>query len=158
MFKKGKIDGVKIEKLVKYVDERGWLCEIFRHDELDEEHYPVMSYISVTQPEVARGPHFHNEQTDCFIFLGPGNFKIYLWDARKDSQTYNNKMVFYGGKDNLLQVIIPPGVVHAYKNVSKVEEGMVVNVPNKLFMGENKKEEVDEIRDEDDPESPYVLD
>ena len=54
-------------------------------------------------------------------------------------------------------MIIPPGVVHAYKNVAD-RPGWVFNVPNRLFAGKNKKEPVDEIRYEEVPDSPYVLD
>ncbi|MDQ2747368.1 MAG: dTDP-4-dehydrorhamnose 3,5-epimerase, partial [Acidobacteriota bacterium] len=60
--------------------------------------------------------------------------------------------------DNALAVIIPKGVVHAYKNVSSTEKGMVINCPNRLFMGEGKKEEIDEIRHEDDPDTIFRID
>jgi dTDP-4-dehydrorhamnose 3,5-epimerase len=35
---------------------------------------------------------------------------------------------------------------------------MVINCPNRLFMGEGKKEEIDEIRHEDDPDTIYRID
>ena len=79
------IDGVIWRPLKKFHDPRGWLCELFRHDELPAEFHPVMAYISMTEPGVARGPHEHIDQSDCFCFLGPSNFKVYLWDDRKDS-------------------------------------------------------------------------
>lgn len=157
-YKKGQIDGVIVKKLVKYIDERGWLSETFRHDEIeDENNYPVMSYSSVTYPGIARGPHEHVDQTDYFVFIGPSDFKVYLWDSRKDSSTYGNKMYIAGGENNPISVIVPPGVVHAYKNIG-INPGLVLNFPNQLFMGENKKEQVDEIRHEDDKNSPYILD
>jgi dTDP-4-dehydrorhamnose 3,5-epimerase len=65
-FIKGKIQDVIIYSLKKFVDERGWLAELFRHDDLAEEFYPVMAYISVTEPNVQRGPHEHVEQADLF--------------------------------------------------------------------------------------------
>jgi dTDP-4-dehydrorhamnose 3,5-epimerase len=54
-------------------------------------------------------------------------------------------------------VIIPAGVVHAYHNVGKIP-GWVINLPNRLYAGKQRKEEVDEIRHESDPTSPYQLD
>lgn len=158
IFTKGKIEGVIVYPLKKYVDERGWLAELFRHDEIAEEFYPVMGYISVTEPLVQRGPHEHVEQTDLFCFIGTGNFKLRLWDNRKDSPTYQNVMTLFVGADNPQAVIIPVGVVHAYKNVSTTEKGVVINCPNQLFMGKNKKEEIDEIRHEDDPNTIYRID
>lgn len=157
-FTKGKIQDVVVYPLKKFVDERGWLAELFRHDEIAEEFYPVMSYISVTEPLVQRGPHEHVDQADLFCFIGPGNFKIRLWDNRQDSPTYRYIMTLYVGADNPQAVIVPKGVVHAYKNVSTTEKGMVINCPNQLFMGEGKKEKIDEIRHEDDPNTIFTMD
>lgn len=156
-WEKGQIEGVIIKKLVKYVDERGFLTETFRIDELPERVKPVMSYVSYTEPGVSRGPHEHKYQTDIFSFIGPGNFLIKLWDNRKDSTTYGKFMEFYGGLDNPLIVIVPPGVVHGYKNISRLERGMVINYPDKLFMGWGKKEPVDEIRHENEIDSPFKM-
>jgi dTDP-4-dehydrorhamnose 3,5-epimerase len=156
-FKKGPIEGAVITPVRKFVDERGWLAETFRHDEMDKQYYPVMSYTSLTLAGIQRGPHEHVDQSDLFVFLGPGNFKMWLWDNRKDSPTYLNKMVFFGGGDNPLRVLVPPGVVHAYRNVS-TEPAIVHNYPNQLFMGEGKRQPIDEIRHEDDPHTPFQCD
>ena len=157
MFQDGKIHGVVIRDLKKFVDDRGWLAELFREDEVEQEFMPVMSYISVTHPGVARGPHEHVDQADMFAFIGPSNFKVYLWDTRKNSPTFQNKFVFIAGEDAPKSVIIPPGVVHAYKNVG-TSEGTVVNLPNKLFAGKGKKDRVDEIRHENRPDAVFQLD
>ncbi|MCW5959750.1 MAG: dTDP-4-dehydrorhamnose 3,5-epimerase family protein [Pyrinomonadaceae bacterium] len=156
-FIRAKINDVVVYPLRKFVDERGWLAELFRHDELDEQFYPAMAYISLTEPGVTRGPHEHVDQADLFCFLGPGNFKLRLWDNREDSSTYRHVMTMFVGEDNPQAVIIPKGVVHAYKNVSALQKGMVINCPNRLFMGEGKKEEIDEIRHEDDPETLFKV-
>ena len=148
------IEGVVIKELVLYKDERGWLTELFRDDELPGDVRPAMSYVSMTEPGVARGPHEHRGQTDYFCFVGPATFRIYLWDNRGDSKT---KMTFEGGAERPLMVVVPPGVVHAYKNVGKVQ-GFVFNAPNRLFMGHGKKEPVDEIRHEDKVDTDFILD
>lgn len=150
------INGVIIKKLNKYEDDRGWLAEIYRHDEVD--YLPAMSYISVTKPGVVRGPHEHVRQSDFFIFPGPGIFEIYLWDNRKDSDTYGWHFKFRAGEDSPGLVIIPPGVVHGYKCVSD-HPAWSVNMPDKLYKGVNKADqEVDEIRWEQDPDSPFKID
>jgi dTDP-4-dehydrorhamnose 3,5-epimerase len=157
IFTKGKIQDVVVYPIRKFVDERGWLAELFRHDELEEEFYPTMAYISLTEPDTQRGPHEHVDQADLFCFIGPSNFKLRLWDNREDSPTYNYVMTMFVGADNHQAVIVPKGVVHAYKNVGS-EKGMVINCPNQLYMGEGKKEEIDEIRHEDDPDTIYRMD
>ena len=155
-FKEGEIKGVIIEKLNKFYDERGFLAETFRIDNLPDNLQPVMSYVSYTKPEITRGPHEHNNQTDIFCFMGPGNFKVKLWDNRKESDNYRNCLEAIGGKDNPIRVVIPPGVVHGYKNISKEVDGMVLNYPDKLYRGWGKKEEVDEIRHEDKEDEFYL--
>lgn len=157
MFKTGKIEGVIVKNLIKFIDERGWLVETFRQDELEEQFFPVMGYISMTNADVARGPHEHIDQADNFAFLGPSNFKVYLWDNRKSSPTYMVRQIVYAGEDAPKSIIIPAGVVHAYKNVGG-KQGMVVNSPNRLFAGTGKKDPVDEVRHEDDPNSIFKLD
>ena len=154
---KGQIEGVVVKKLTKFPDRRGFLCETFRLDELPPDLKPVMSYISYTEPGIARGPHEHREQTDIFVFLGPGNFFLKLWDNRAESATRGNFMELIAGTDNPIMMIIPPGVVHGYRNISSTERGMVLNFPDRLYMGWGKQEEVDEIRHEDETDSPFVL-
>mgnify|MGYP005832234981 CR=1 FL=1 len=154
-FNVGDIDGVVVQKLVKYVDERGFIVETFRKDILPQGLEPKMSYVSYTEPGMSRGPHEHREQTDIFAFIGPGNLKIQLWDNRKDSPTYGKTMVLFGGEDNPILLIVPPGIVHGYKNISKTVRGMVLNYPDKLFRGEERKEEVDEVRHEEAEDEFY---
>ncbi|MDD5291034.1 MAG: dTDP-4-dehydrorhamnose 3,5-epimerase family protein [Patescibacteria group bacterium] len=148
------IEGVVIKKLKKYEDERGWLTEIFRQDE--DGFSPIMSYVSLTKPGIIRGPHEHVKQSDRFVFVGPGDFELYLWDRRENSKTKDENMKIEAGTSNPALVIVPPGVVHGYKCVSR-EGGMSINLPDKLYKGENKKEEVDEIRWEDREDSPYKI-
>jgi dTDP-4-dehydrorhamnose 3,5-epimerase len=143
--------------LKRFEDSRGWLAELFRQDELPEEFYPVMAYISMTPPGVARGPHEHREQADMFLFLGPSTFRLYLWDNRADSPTQGAHFRGEFGEEDRALVIIPPGVVHAYKNIGDTE-GIVFNAPNRLYAGEGRTQPVDEVRHEDDPDSPFVLD
>jgi dTDP-4-dehydrorhamnose 3,5-epimerase len=155
-FKKGEIEGVVIEKLIKFTDERGFLVETFRVDNLTDDLRPAMSYVSYTRPGVARGPHEHLKQTDIFCFIGPGNFRIKLWDNRKESKTFGYYMKIFGGEDNPIRVIVPPGVVHGYKNISEGADGMVLNYPDKIYRGWGKKEEVDEMRHEDKEDDFYL--
>ena len=155
-WKEGKIDGVELRSANKHADNRGWLAEIFRADEIKPDVLPVMGYISVTRAGVTRGPHEHREQTDMFGFLGPGNFRVKMWDNRKNSPTYGNIMTIEAGESNPVILTVPPGVVHGYMNISKID-GWAVNLPNRLFRGKERKKEVDEIRYEDSKNSPFLM-
>ena len=151
--KRGEIQGVVVESLEKYRDGRGWLAELWRSD---EGVVPAMGYASVTFPGHVRGPHEHVEQTDVFMFPGIGRFKLRLWDSREDSETKGNIMTLYVGDGNPVKVVVPPGVVHGYENVS-TEDGLVFNHPDRLYAGEGKAEPVDELRHEDDDDCSYSM-
>jgi len=148
------IEGVIIKKLNKNMDERGWLSEFWRNDEMD--YQPIMSYVSLTKAGMVRGPHEHTKQTDCFIFIGPGKFELHLWDRREQSKTEGEYQTVEAGENEPCLVMVPPGIVHGYKNISQLD-AYCINLPDKLYRGPGKKEEVDEIRWEKDPESSYKI-
>lgn len=152
---KTQIKGVVFFDLQKFDDDRGWLIELFRNDCLENNNFPIMGYISQTKPGVSRGPHEHEFQSDLFCFVGPGNFELVLWEKTKDENApYQEKHLV--GESNPVAVIVPPGVVHAYKNISSYP-GVVFNAPNKLFAGPGKCYPIDEIRYEHDKSSPFMI-
>jgi dTDP-4-dehydrorhamnose 3,5-epimerase len=152
---KSEIAGVTIRELDVHTDSRGWLTELFRQDELPPDLHPAMAYLSVTRAGVARGPHEHREQTDRFCFLGTAAFRLYLWDNRTGMPQPPHERFDLPG-DRIIQVTIPPGVVHAYKNIDD-NDGWVLNLPNRLYRGKDRAEDVDEIRHEDDPSSAFRI-
>ena len=56
-FSDGAIEGLVVRHLKTWSDHRGWLIELFRHDEMEQTYWPVMAYVSSTLPGVSRGPH-----------------------------------------------------------------------------------------------------
>ncbi len=156
-FRPGQIEGVEINSLTRFSDERGWLSELYRSDEVNGDAAPAMGYVSVTKPGASRGPHEHREQSDRFCFAGPGTFEVRLWDNRPESETYAIRQAVIVGEASPAIGLIPPGVVHGYRNISS-KDGMVVNLPNRLYAGEGRHEEVDEIRHESNGNSPFQMD
>jgi len=146
--------GVIVKNLKKFTDDRGWLAEIYRQD---EDHFqPLMAYISYTKNGVVRGPHEHVYQSDLFVFAGPGDFELHLWDRRETSATSGEYFKIVAGESNPCTVIVPPGVVHGYKCISELG-AWSVNLPDKLYKGDKKLAEIDEIRWEVNPASPYKI-
>ncbi len=139
------IEGVILIPLKRYTDGRGWLAELFREDELPADFKPAMGYLSVTHPGVARGPHEHVAQSDGFCFLS-GEFEVTLWENRPNRE--RSKEVLRLGEGNPAFLVVPPGVVHAYRNMGK-EDAFVLNFPDALYAGRGRKQPVDEIRHED---------
>jgi len=154
-WKEGTIHDVSIKAFSIFSDDRGWLAELFRRDEIAVADFPAMGYLSSTFPGFARGPHEHHDQTDRFGFFS-GHYRLFLWDAREDSPTSGKRHIVDVGANNPVEVIIPPGVVHAYRNVGSTP-AFVLNFPDRLYAGEGKAEPVDEIRHEDREDSLYEM-
>ena len=154
------IPGVLLTPLTFASDSRDWPTELFRSDVLEaagmKEAQPVMGYLSMTRPGVARGPHEHREQTDLLVFAGPSDFEVTLWDNRQGSSTFGRRESLVLGQGRPAALIVPPGVVHAYRNVGKAD-GWVLNFPNRLYKGPGRTEPVDEIRHEDDASSDFKV-
>lgn len=161
------IPGVVIRPLTWHGDHRGFTAELFRHDE-QPHHNQAMGYMSYTLPGVSRGPHEHEKQTDYFVFLGPGIVRLTLWDNKnlyhkiggKLSHDDVNAILATKESFDLIDhmVIIPPMIIHGYRNLSSDEQAMILNFPNKLYKGWGREEPVDEIRHENEPNSPFKLD
>lgn len=148
------IEGVVIKDLITFDDKRGWLKEIYRRDE--DAMIPEMCYVSHTESNQIRGPHEHINQSDFFVFAGPGDFELYLWDNRLRSSTHGIHEKIIVGKSRNVSVLVPPGVVHGYKSVSD-GGSFSINLPDKLYGGFGRKEEVDEIRHENDSSSKFRI-
>ena len=151
------IEGVKIKECERYCDERGWVFECFRQDELTEDIYPVMAIATVTRPGMVRGPHEHRQQTENITFTGKVPYKLYFWDNRMDSLTFNQHETLLIAEGKVVNLIIPAGVVFAYKNIGK-KNGLSIGCPNKLYKGIGRQSEEDTIRHENNPDSPYKID
>ena len=148
------LSGVCIRTLTVHNDARGSLHELWRQDEIPAGFNPMMACASWTHPGVARGPHEHVEQDDYFIFAGPSEFQIALWDARAGAADSRRGWLLRAGEGCPIQLHVPRGVVHSYRNIGPAP-GLVITVASVLFKGRGRAEPVDEIRHELDPDSPY---
>ena len=66
-------------------------------------------------------------------------FPFWLWDSRKDSETFGlvNEVVLSGDKPTLLK--IPEMVYHGFTSLGE-DEAMIVNIPTNLFNYDNPDE------------------
>ncbi|MEA3347304.1 MAG: WxcM-like domain-containing protein [Candidatus Auribacterota bacterium] len=140
------IKGIKIFEHKRFFDDRGWLTEIWRSDFF--KYSPEMGYISITHPGKSRGPHEHCHQTDYFVFMGTSEFTIKLWN-----EITGEKEEHIAPKDKIIILVVPPGIIHGYKNTGDTD-GYVLNLPDKLYAGRDKKEPVDETRHEGNSKYP----
>ncbi|MDO8443932.1 MAG: dTDP-4-dehydrorhamnose 3,5-epimerase family protein, partial [bacterium] len=83
--------------------------------------------------------HWHKSQDDLW-FLAAGRAAIVLYDQRADSNTFGETQIIYGGTDDYKLVLIPVGVVHGYKVLSK-EPCLLFYHVTKAYNRDNPDEE-----------------
>ncbi|MCC7173567.1 MAG: dTDP-4-dehydrorhamnose 3,5-epimerase family protein [Bryobacterales bacterium] len=113
----GLIEGVRIEPLSLYPDDRGYFLEILRAGQgLVRDYDPRTTQVSAAMnyPGAIKAFHYHLRQTDVFTPIA-GLLQIALVDLREDSRTFGRRNTIYSGPLRLWQVLIPPGVGHGYK-------------------------------------------
>lgn len=150
------LPGARVEALPVFKDTRGSLHELFREDEIPAGFKPLMACTSWSHPGVSRGPHQHVAQDDYFTFAGPSNFTVYLWDDRPGSAKDAKGWYILTGDQAPSRIYVPRGIIHAYRNTGNAP-GLVVTVTSLLFKGVGRRDPVDEIRHELDPNSIYKL-
>ena len=120
------LDGVRVLRLARHVDDRGFFQEIYRatsdhpgSDALADffRDVPVaqMNYTIVDAPNHVKGLHYHLKQQDVWFCPHPSKAKFVLFDVRKASPTYLRTQVIVAGDGQDLLVRIPEGVAHGYR-------------------------------------------
>ena len=107
------IDGVKVKRITKYCDDRGYFTELVRDDEHLLSHFGQAS-MSMSYPGVIKAFHYHKKQDDLWFFPS-GNAQVVLYDLREDSETKGQTDVYYMGEENQILLLIPKGVAHGYR-------------------------------------------
>ena len=144
--KKPTIEGVQLINLNHFVDDGGALAEVVRFD--DQGHLQLIPEFKVKQstysqvlPGAIKAFHLHYNQEDVWFVLPHDRLLIGLFDARKDSPTYNKSMRFVMGAGKAQILYLPRGVAHGLANVWQAPAHMIYFV-NQCF----NPDEPDELR------------
>ncbi|KAA0256683.1 MAG: spore coat protein [Acidobacteria bacterium] len=124
--KPGPIEGVKVFRATRFVDDRGFFQEIYRakadhpgSEALAEfwKDVPVaqLNFTIVDAENHVKGLHYHLKQQDVWFCPHPYKAKFVLLDVRKGSPTYLRTQVLVAGDGQDLLVRIPEGVAHGYR-------------------------------------------
>ncbi|PHD74964.1 spore coat protein [Bacillus sp. AFS043905] len=108
------IEGVKVKKLVKHCDDRGFFAELVRDDEPELLSRFGQASCSMSYPGVIKAFHYHEKQDDLWFFPS-GNAQVVLFDLRAGSSTKGETDVYYMGEENPIMLLIPKGVAHGYR-------------------------------------------
>lgn len=119
------IRGVKIKKLIVHQDipdqkpmvKPGFLMEVLRNDENLLKKFGQTTF-TVAYKGTIKAFHWHKKQDDLW-FVATGKALVVLYDLRKNSPTKGETQVIMAGQDDYKLILIPKGVAHGYKVLSK---------------------------------------
>ncbi|PIS42494.1 MAG: spore coat protein [Candidatus Kerfeldbacteria bacterium CG08_land_8_20_14_0_20_40_16] len=141
------IDGVKIKELKVHQDipdreegkeKPGFLMEVLRDDDELLKKFGQTTF-TVAYEGTIKAFHYHKKQDDLW-FVATGKAMVVLHDLRNDSPTKGETQVIYTGKDDYKLILIPEGVAHGYKVVSK-EPVLLFYHTTESYDAENPDEE-----------------
>ena len=137
------IQGVEVEALTQFPDERGCFAELFRFGEpgIARDFLPAQGSrtqvsFTISYPGVIKAIHYHFEQTDLWAPLS-GMFQVFLCDLRDSSPTCGKLNTLFVGVLRSWKLRIPPGVAHGYKIVG-TEVGLPVYATNRFYNSEDE--------------------
>jgi dTDP-4-dehydrorhamnose 3,5-epimerase len=123
----GLIDGIRIEPLVVWPDDRGYFFEVGRIGRgLIAGFSPDTTQIAATftYPGAIKAFHYHVHQTDCWV-PSAGMLQVALVDLREGSNSYGAKNTVYIGTLRPWMLVVPPGVAHGYKVIGDQPAGLI---------------------------------
>ena len=128
------IDGVRIQPLTVYPDDRGYFLEVQRMGRGLAAGFPAAtSQVSaaLNYAGAIKAFHFHLHQTDCWT-PAMGLLQVALVDLRRDATTFGRRNTMYVGPLRPWQILIPPGVGHGYKVIGG-EQAMLIYMTDRFY-------------------------
>jgi dTDP-4-dehydrorhamnose 3,5-epimerase len=124
--RKPPLEGVRIHRLSRLVDDRGFFLEVLRRNASGTHGAELAKFWEGIEPAQInysivdadghiKGLHYHLEQDDIWFCPPPSKIKIVLYDVRKSSPTFGGTQVIVAGDGNDAVVRIPAGVAHGYR-------------------------------------------
>jgi dTDP-4-dehydrorhamnose 3,5-epimerase len=125
------IAGVRLVRLVPFVDHRGSIVEVVNFDAPFWQEPIVHVYQITILPGRIKGWGMHRLQADRY-FLGHGPVRVVLHDGRVESPTHGRFAEFHFSEEAPGLLYIPPGVWHADQNTGD-RRTLIVNFPTRAY-------------------------
>jgi dTDP-4-dehydrorhamnose 3,5-epimerase len=138
------IEGVRVEPLQLYPDDRGFFTELARLGKglasgmVPDGTRNIQVSFTLTYPGTIKAIHYHSEQTDLWAPVS-GMLQVFLCDLRRHSKTFGLINTVYVGRFRPWEILIPPGVGHGYKALG-------IEPINLLYFTDRHYNPADELR------------
>jgi len=129
------IDGVKVQPVALWPDDRGYFLEVARMGQGLATGYgtggPTQISSALSYPGTVKAFHYHQRQTDLWVPVA-GMLQVALVDLRAASSTFGKRNTLYVGTLRPWQLLIPPGVAHGYKIIG-LDPAMLVYLTDRFY-------------------------
>jgi len=114
----------KIKELKIHSDERGWLVEMLKRNEIKEDIKQI--YVATIKPGCVRGNHYHLKRIEWFMII-KGEVEFCLEDIKTKERVC---LKLSSKKPEVITVF--PKIAHAVKNIGK-ETSYLVSAQNTIY-------------------------
>jgi dTDP-4-dehydrorhamnose 3,5-epimerase len=128
------IEGVRVEALALWPDDRGYFLEVQRLGQgLGAGFSPATTQVSaaLNYPGSIKAFHYHLHQTDLWT-PAQGMLQVALADLRAGSPTFGARNTMYVGVLRPWQILIPAGVAHGYKVIG-ADPAMLIYLTDRFY-------------------------
>lgn len=128
------IEGVRVQPLSLYPDDRGYFLEVQRLGSGLAAAFPRESTqvsAALSYPGSIKAFHYHMRQSDLWAPVA-GMFQVALVDLRLGSPTFGRRNTLYSGALRPWQILIPSGVGHGYKIIGGAQ-AMLVYLTDRFY-------------------------
>ena len=104
--------GIEEKKLTVHTDNRGWLAEIFRPEDVNKTMSGQVT-ITTAHPGIVKANHYHKTKTEWYCVI-QGKMKL----ALKDMKTLKTEEIILTS-DEMKLLKIGPNIAHGFKNTGE---------------------------------------
>jgi len=124
--------GIEIKELIVHRDNRGWLAEIFRPEDVNKTMNGQVT-ITTANPGIVKANHYHKRKHEWYCVI-KGKMKLVLKDIKTGKK---EEMIL---SENELKIVkIGPNIAHGLKNIGNEMLWLLMYI--------------DETFDKDDPDT-----
>jgi len=122
-----------ITKSTKHTDERGFLVDFLKGDEVLPKHKKLgqIYFVTFEKKHAVRGNHFHKHKDEWFVAVS-GKLKVIFEDIKTKER---KEFVLHGDTDEYVRVFVGRNVAHAFISLTKKAE--MINYASKPYYKSN---------------------
>ncbi len=120
---------IKIDHSTRRRDERGFLVDFLKADELkgEDKKFGQMYFVTFEKPGAVRGNHYHETKKEWFV-VGQGKVLVILEDVKTKAR---ETIILDGDDDKYTRLMVGENIAHSFVNLTPF--AYLVNYCNKSY-------------------------